>query len=99
MDGSDLTEFDIVENDGRVPVFSSISLVLIDPTKTFELPKLLGSDIQSLDWKNSDRAEEIGARIQGTLVGLEKKRVETERSIEALQNQKRDSLDRIEEMS
>ena len=61
LDGSDLTEFGIVENEGRVPVFAKTSQIIFDPSDTFQIPADYRKELRTeeLSWDNLEQVDSL----------------------------------------
>ena len=96
LDGSDLTEFGITENDGRVPVFAKTSQIIFDPSDAFQIPseyqKELGT--KAVTWDNLEQVDSL-IQIASSKVTTLRQRAdelgrqisETDNEIDALQRQ------------
>lgn len=61
LDGSDLSEFGIMESEGLVPVFSNTSQVISDPGNAFKIPLDYKDDfkLEEISWTNIDQVQSV----------------------------------------
>lgn len=86
LDGSELSEFGIKENEGRVPVFSNTSQVVSDPSDKFTVPLEMKASlpIREISWSNMDKVEELNSIIGTHSENLNKKKSALENELDQL---------------
>jgi hypothetical protein len=96
LDGSDLTEFGITENDGRVPVFAKTSQIIFDPSDAFQIPSEYHKELrtEALSWDNLEQVDTLIQIASSKVSALRQKEdelarqiSETDDQIDALQRQ------------
>jgi hypothetical protein len=75
LDGSDLTRFELIAQDNRVPVFARVSQVIQNPLDKFEVSDEIRSEtgINSISWENLEESESILAASTNKLSEIKSK--------------------------
>jgi hypothetical protein len=75
LDGSDLTRFELIAQDNRVPVFARVSQVIQNPLDKFEVSDEIRSEtgINSISWENLEDSESILAASTNKLSEIKSK--------------------------